>query len=375
MATGQLPFPGETSGVVFEKILSREPTPPLRLNSELPLKLEEIIGKGLEKDRNLRYQHAADIRADLQRLKRDTGSGRSATHTATASPTPPPSATPSSASASAAASEAQGSATSAPSPIRSSGSSSVAAVASEHKFSLGIGALIILLLIAGAAYGVYAYINRTRPLPFSSFSATPVTDFGNVEAAALSPDGKFVVSVLRRPNHFSLSLRNLPTASDTIIMDAGTHALDVPVFSPDSNYIYFRKSENLGDAFDLMRAPLLGGTPQVISKDVDTNVAISPDGTRIVFARANDPEVDKWRLIEAAADGSGEKALLIVPGQEEPWYVAWSADGKRIAASFSGADKSEIRMFDFASGSMQLFVQYQDKFLDRVAWAPDGRWI
>jgi Tol biopolymer transport system component len=158
-------------------------------------------------------------------------------------------------------------------------------------------------------------------------------------------------------------------------MDAGTHALDVPVFSPDSNYIYFRKSENLGDAFDLMRAPLLGGTPQVISKDVDTNVAISPDGTRIVFARANDPEVDKWRLIEAAADGSGEKALLIVPGQEEPWYVAWSADGKRIAASFSGADKSEIRMFDFASGSMQLFVQYQDKFLDRVAWAPDGRWI
>ena len=301
MATGQLPFPGETSGVVFEKILSREPTPPLRLNPELPLKLEEIIGKGLEKDRNLRYQHAADIRADLQRLKRDTGSGRSATLTAVNSSTAaqPSSMAPGNASTSAA--------TTTPAPARASGSSTAAAIASEHKFSVGIAALIVLLLIAGAAYGIYSYVNRSRPLPFSTYSATPVTDFGNVEAAALSPDGKFVVSVLRRPNHFSLSLRNLPTASDTIIMDAGTHALDVPVFSPDSNYIYFRKSENLGDAFDLMRAPLLGGTPQVISKDVDTNVAISPDGTRIVFARANDPEVDKWRLIEAAADGSNEQ--------------------------------------------------------------------
>jgi len=78
MATGALPFRGDTSALIFQAILDRAPTSPIRLNPDLPPKLEDIISKALEKDRNLRYQHAADIRADLQRLKRDTDTGRAA---------------------------------------------------------------------------------------------------------------------------------------------------------------------------------------------------------------------------------------------------------------------------------------------------------
>ncbi len=78
MATGTLPFRGETSAVISEGIMNRDPVPALRLNPDVPPKLEEIINKALEKDRNLRYQHAADMRTDLQRLKRDSESGRSA---------------------------------------------------------------------------------------------------------------------------------------------------------------------------------------------------------------------------------------------------------------------------------------------------------
>src|SRR4029077_14369408 len=78
MSTGAPPFRGDTPGTIFDSILNRAPVPSVRMNPETPAKVEEIISKCLEKDRNLRYQHASEIRADLQRLKRDTESGKAA---------------------------------------------------------------------------------------------------------------------------------------------------------------------------------------------------------------------------------------------------------------------------------------------------------
>ena len=86
MATGALPFRGESSAVIFREILDRDPVPPVRLNPDLPPKLEEIINKALEKDRELRYQHAADMRTDLKRLKRETDTGRSGAASSAAMP-------------------------------------------------------------------------------------------------------------------------------------------------------------------------------------------------------------------------------------------------------------------------------------------------
>src|SRR5580700_5643877 len=141
MATGRLPFAGGTSAVVFHAILELDPAPALQINSALPPKLDEIIQKALEKDRDLRYQSAADLRGDLKRLKRDTESGRKPAHTQS--------------SVSIAASPHE-----APVASQSSGSSAVATAARQHKLGTGVAALIAAVLVAAAAYGVYALLNR-----------------------------------------------------------------------------------------------------------------------------------------------------------------------------------------------------------------------
>ena len=179
MSTGALPFRGDTSALIFQAILDRAPTPPIRLNPDLPAKLEDIISKALEKDRNLRYQHAADIRADLQRLKRDTDTGRAAAISSGSVPIaqePPPPSPPVSSSGT---SRSPFAPSSAPSAVAASSSAVSAAAASvpikKSRTPLIIAAAaLVLVLLAG---GLYFRSHQSAAL--TEKDAVLLTDFVN----------------------------------------------------------------------------------------------------------------------------------------------------------------------------------------------------
>jgi serine/threonine protein kinase/tetratricopeptide (TPR) repeat protein len=178
MSTGLIPFRGETSAVIFQAILDRAPTSPIRLNPDLPAKLEDIINKALEKDRNLRYQHAADIRADLQRLKRDTDTGRAVAASSGSTP-----AVPDSGSRPAAQQTSQPISSASAIAAASSSSSAVAAsvsaaVPAAHKTSWTIPAIITAIVIA-ALIGAGIFFRTHHSATLTEKDTIVLADFVN----------------------------------------------------------------------------------------------------------------------------------------------------------------------------------------------------
>ena len=366
MTTGVLPFRGETTGVIFEAILNRVPPPAMRINPDIPPKLEEILQKLLEKDREMRYQVAAEIRADLKRLRREadssgrlSASGNSQMSGSTAVPL----------SGSAAAPTLPSSA-STPS-VSTKSSSAVLQVAGEHKIGTALTSVVLLALVAAAAFGIYSFLSRKKTSSFEHFTVTPITETGKASLAALSPDANYILNVQRDGGQRSLWLRNVPTKSNTQIVPPSDDQYRSLSFSPDGNSIYFTKDEKTEkNVYSLYRAPVLGGNPERIVHDLGSGISFSPDRTHIVFMRykRNEGEGD---LIIANADGSGEKLLSKQTTRLNS--PAWSPDGKSIAAAELIADQaalSALDLFDASTGEKKSFKK-TDMFVGSPVWLPD----
>jgi eukaryotic-like serine/threonine-protein kinase len=353
MCTGTLPFRGDTTAMIFNSILERTPVASVRLNPDIPPKLEEIINKALEKDRILRYQHASEMRTDLQRLKRDTdSSSRVPVHSESA----------------------VGSVVQMQSAQPATTSANMGTTQLKWKVYGAVIAVLILLVVAGS--GIYSMLRRPPVIPFQSFMITQITNSGTYIATAISPDGKYLLSDVEENGRQGLWLRNIPTNSDTQVIAPADASYRRLTFSSDGNYIYFLKAaSSAGDVWNLLRAPVLGGEPQVVARDDDSGAAFSPDGTHMAFVRGNDPAAGKFSLITANVDGTDEKVATTGPVYHWSSRVAWSPDGRQIALANIGPGPGNvsIQLFDVPSSKGRILARFDDRPIDYVAWMPDGR--
>jgi eukaryotic-like serine/threonine-protein kinase len=350
MATGILPFKGDTSGAIFDEILHKDPVDPVRLNTAVPAELAQAIHKGMEKDRELRYQSAAEMRADLKRLKRDTSSGRvnlgSGSQRSVAS---------------------SGSAAVAPS------GSAIAQLSPKRSLWRPILAAVIVVL-AIAAFGTYRRLNRFRAFNLQDMRITRLTDSGKAERVAISPDGREVVYVLVDGEQQSLWVRNVPTKSDVQVLPPAVVVFNGLNFSPDGNYIYFQRAASAADTGDLYIMPVLGGTPRQLLRGVYRPISFSPDGKQFAFMHQAQSNLGSPEVRIANADGSAERLLAKLPPGPFDYGAAWSPDGKTIAASAVQFDKQikwVLNVIRVDNGHVTELYSSSDE-IGRPVWTPDG---
>jgi Tol biopolymer transport system component len=339
MATGTLPFRGDTSGVIFKAILDGTPTPAKRLNPEVPPKLEDIINRALEKDRELRYQHASDMRSELLRLKRDTDAGRisSSRSRAVQEVAPEP---------------ASGSATAVQAP---------AGFAGKKYFAPAAG----VVLIAGA-FAAYHFSPRSNTASGPA-KITQISQWNKpMYNAQLSPDGH-AVTFSSPVDGIGQVFLMLTSGSEPLQLtsDAGDKYVDN--FSPSGNEIYYA---TIFGRDELRAVPTLGGTPRRVLAGFFA--VPSPDGESIYYAksdsngifRADKSGLKEELLYDSKSVGLRFIPLLFYPGGKDLLAVGVLNDSPK--GHFYKIDLASHRSVDLGEGEVS-----ENPF--DIAWAEPGK--
>ena len=342
MATGAMPFRGESTGIIVNAILERQPVSAVRINPDVPPDLERVISKCLEKERNLRYQHAADIRADLQRLKRDTAWSGGGTAVARA-----------------------GSSSARKGPLRW-----------WPRVLISSAALILLVL------GLWWLLsNRTQSQKeLVQRQLTANSPDNPVLAAAISPDGKFLA--YSDANGFHLRListgetKQLALPSGLAvgsIFSGAPQTLGAPLsWFPDGSKILIT-AVLPGEDPSLWAISILGGEPRKL-RDGAAAAAVSPDGSQIAFLGDYDSGSAQGIWV-STADGGDQRRILTAQHGEYFNQVTWSPNGRRLAYS-KGLAGNGIYVSAIESVSLKggppIRILSSPK-LQGFCWLPDGR--